>query len=219
MPRTDDTRTATRESFAAILVAALVGMGLIAYSLLTPLISRPGPDADSFWTALRIDADEVEGYASLAEMHAQADAVVVGRLTSFEPGRVFQGDAAEDKVGYAVAKVEVVELIRGGDLADGLPLEFLLSSGKTDFEAQVTALAADLPEERVVLFLRAKRGSGEEGLWRVVNSKGLWAATSRAFVDAPLSVEPPTTTDLYATELKTVGSIDDLIELLRSYGG
>lgn len=216
------TRAAFRSPRAAVLTvigAIVIGSCLLALSAISMRLDSPGQDFASFWAALRIDADEAEGFTSLEEMHARSDAVIVGRLTSFEVSRVLQGDAAEDRVGYAVSNVEILEQIRGGSLVEPVRLEFLLTSGSPDFEAQVKAAAADVPTERVVLFLRAKRGSAEAGLFRVVNSKGLWAETMRAPIDAPLSVEAPFATGLYGTELRDVRTIDDFVALLRSYGG
>jgi len=69
----------------------------------------------------------------------------------------------------------------------------------------------------MVFFLRHKRGSGEVGLFRVVNSTGLWAPTVRSELDTPLAEAPPDQTGTYRDELSRVTSMDGLKRLVSNY--
>lgn len=166
-----------------------------------------------FWSGLRIAGDEAEGYASLKEMKAEADAVVIGTFGSFEVGRRFQADAPEDVTAYAVAEVVVKERL-GGLVPDRLKLEFLWSGPIERVAEGVTEMADTMPTGDLVLFLRAKRGANEDGLYRVVNSVGLWAATDRADLDTPLGDES-SGISLYAEELRSVRSLADFVREIK----
>lgn len=164
--------TTTRRDFLSLLVVMLsltllsVGCGRA--------VDSDASDGTAFWGPLRVQGDEVEGYSSLSEMADEADAVVRGRFAGYGPSRTLGTDTPEDTVTYAAAEVEVVEVLRGEVPADALPVEFLVSAPADQVDALIEEQQRALPEGEVVLFLREKRGEGESGLYRVVNSNGLW---------------------------------------------
>lgn len=165
---------------------------------------------EAFWAQVRLGgADEVEGYATLAEMTSKADLVVLGTFASVQLSRTIQGDAPQDQVAYALVTVDVAEAANGSEAPSTLPLEFLLPD-PSDPSEQVERMSEHLPKGQVVMMLRAKTGDGESGLYRLVNSYGLFAATGRSVLDTPLAEATPASVGLYAAEL---GSIESLAEL------
>ena len=64
----------------------------------------------------------------------------------------------------------------------------------------------------VLVFLRDK-GGAEAGLYRLVNSQGLWTSTARATVDAPLAEDAPGSGP-YKNELAEISTIDELADQL-----
>src|SRR6185503_7424836 len=169
-----------------------------------------------FWRTFEFGpaVDEVSHFESIVEMLAASDAVVVARVGSIEVGRVFHGDAPGDVVPY-ISVVLVIDRVIAGDLEGPIRLEFM-AGGIEDGAARLVAqLATELLADSVVVFLHAKRGVGEAGLWRVTNSIGLWAPTARAPLDTPLRSEAPVPAGLYAAELVGVSDIGGLVELLE----
>lgn len=181
--------------------------------------SAPPEAADTkdeqFWAPLRITGDEAEGFATLSEMVASAETVARGRLMNLRVSREFRGEAVEDVVTYAAADFKVDEVLAGDGIADTVPLEFLLSASADDAQAQVDAQRGQIPSTDIVVFLRAKRGEGESGLYRVVNSYGLWTPSSRAPLDTPLSEERAGGIERYGTELADVDSLAELISYVK----
>jgi hypothetical protein len=168
----------------------------------------------TFWPSLRVSGDEVESYATLSEMARDADAVVMGTFKSFSPSRTIRGDAPEDVVVYAKGELEIQQNVVGAAPSRTVALEFILPPG--DADSLVGQLDSALPRGPMLVFLRAKRGDGEAGLFRVVNSRGLWANTERSPVDTPLAEEPPATSGLYAEERAGVQSVDELAKRLTA---
>lgn len=199
----------------------------------SPSASESGEDLvlgdDSlFWETLRVNADEVEGYESMAEMAIEADAVVLGTIESIDGIRTVQGDAAEDVVTYVVASVRVDDTLRGSaEASQPILLEFLLNLPVDRTDAAVDDLRRALPDGDLVLFLRAKRGGEESGRYRLVNSLGLWAQTTDG-LGSPLAgpsedvddEEGPTgdigLVERYADELAGLSTVVDLAEMLRA---
>jgi hypothetical protein len=171
-------------------------------------------DHVSFWPSLRVAGDEVESYATLSAMARNADAVVMGTFKSFSPSRTIRGDAPEDVVVYAKGELEIQRTLVKAAPSSTVALEFILPPGEPD--ALVDQLNATLPREPMLVFLRAKRGKGEAGLFRVVNSRGLWAATERSAVDTPLAEESAMSSGLYAKERAGVQSVGELATRLTT---
>jgi len=96
---------------------------------------------------VRAEVEEVERNDSLRGITLGADAVVLGRVRSVEPGRIFSG------CGYAAATVDV-EALLAGDLPAGsrdqLTLEYF------GFCSSLPELGEEIPRGRAVFFLRNK---------------------------------------------------------------
>ncbi len=180
--------------------------------------SRTGsaPEGDGrFWETLRVEGDEVEYFPSLADMVKSADAVVVGTFEGFSASRTIVGDAPEDSVLYGKATLLVSEVLTGPTLGDTVPVEFLLPIMPGEGDAIVQEMAASLPKSEMVLFLRAKLGTNEGGLFRLVNSYGLWAQTERSALDTPLSELTPMATGVYAEELMGIATLEEFVEYIK----
>ena len=113
-------------------------------------VGDPVPKQISTWTGGGVEAMEVEHHATLAELAGSADAVVRGRFTSVEAGRVF-GDPAGYQLSYAALTLRVDEVLAGG-AAPEITLEVPLWNGPDS----LTALTGSVPVGDVLLFLRAK---------------------------------------------------------------
>lgn len=201
------TRSRRRHAVAAL--AVMVSLGVTACGG-----SDTSAPTDSAYAALRVQGLEVESYGSLREMAGGADLVVIGKFTSFDISRTIQGDAAQDVVVYGKATLVVTRKVVEEPVATELPVEFLLPYGPDEAAAKAAEFAAGLPQEEVLVFLRHK-GGAEAGLYRLVNSQGLWTSTVRATLDAPLAEEAPGSGP-YKGELAGIGSIDELADQLST---
>jgi hypothetical protein len=166
--------------------------------------------ADSF-TMLRLEGAEVESYGSLTAMKRSADAVVMGRIVSFGVSRTVRGDDPLDIVVYGSAVVDVSRQLSGRALGGSVAVEFLLPYQPAEATKHAAAFNAALPRAQALMFLRHK-GGAEAGLYRLVNSAGLWAGTTRAAVDTPLTDEAPGHDGSFKTELNSVRSVNQLAD-------
>ena len=201
-----------RHTVLFLLIAASIA--LAAWTVLA-ITRDTAHDADEFWQAFQIGGDEVEGYPTLQAMAEAADGVVIARLTSLGLSRTVQGDAEQDLVGYAGARVTVERTI-AGSVPDVLTLELLIPTTATTLTEQgldtfAARFANELPAESVLLFLRDKGGK-EEGLYRVVNSLGLWISDPDG-VRAPLYPADPGEV-VYADETAGVSNFAELADRL-----
>jgi len=170
----------------------------------------------AFWQALRIGGDEVEGFTTLGAMTRAADVVGVGRIVSFDLGRMIQGGTPEDIVGYGAAKLELDEAIGGPAQVEPITLEFLLPGHPDNYKAMVKDLQGSVPVGPVLVFLR-HTGGNEAGLFRLVNSRGLWTSTPRSGVDAPLTEAGGV--DFYGHEIGDFTELDQLVAYVKSQSG
>lgn len=191
---------------------ALIGvLVVIALAGCTGGSRAPGPTA--FWDALRVNgADEAEGWATFREMEAAADIVMVAEVVSFGLSRTIQSDANEAIVGYGKAQFRVIETLRGKPPEGLVPVEFLLPGNPKDYAARAEEMGRAVPEGRFLVFLRHKGGS-EAGLYRLVNSNGLWGEGQGSTIDAPVS-DPEHGTP-YEAELSHLDSFEELIAYAR----
>jgi hypothetical protein len=141
---------------------------------------RNAENSEHFWTSLQYDFIEAEHYSSLGAMARAADAVVIGRLTSIVPGRVW-GDPP-DAAYYAEARLEVTRLIAGSLVPVDGALQFELFMAEPEV---FDGLKATLPTEEGIYFLRNKGAEAavlgksvatenhEAVYYRLVNMAGL----------------------------------------------
>ena len=125
--------------------------------------------------------EEVESYDTAAEMALASDIVAVGSFQDFRVSRTIQGDAAEDVLIYIGATFVPSNVIAGEPGHDVIVVEFISPSPNTDATLSEVNDAAD---KEVLVFLRNK-GGAEDGLYRLVNSAGLWEESNDQLV-APL---------------------------------
>lgn len=135
--------------------AALVAVAITTASLFVAALPRSDSArtvSDAFWTSLAIRGSEIEHYYSLESMAAAADAVVDGQIVSAAPGRVF-GDEV-DAVHYAALAVRISHVYSGSPLLtddSSFTLEVIVPDATS-----VQAIAAELPSEPTIFFLRNK---------------------------------------------------------------
>ena len=210
-------------------LAAFAALIAVSVTVTVHVALRPAGSADrespadqgaseptDVWAPLRVVGPlEAEHYPTIEAMRDSADAVVAGSFVSFGT-RVFQGDAVEDVLVYLVAMVRVDEVLAGSLPDRTVPVEFLVPSAVADDAPVLATLSATLPRTELVFFLRHKRGDGEAGRYRVVNSTGLWAATGRSDLDTPLTEAPPEAAGTYRDELSHVASLHELKLLATS---
>lgn len=172
-------------------------------------------DSEVFWKALRVPgANEFESYRTFDEMTVAADVVVRGQIGSLEISRTIQGDAEEDVVVMASAKVRDVEILAGEVPDNDLAVEFLIPFAP-QVAQEVVSAASSAPSYDAVLFLRDK-GGRESGIYRIVSSTGLWVSENGQ-TRAPLAEEEglgPSTR--FFDELSNIDSTADLADLIRS---
>lgn len=112
--------------------------------------------SDAFWSHFHVVGSEVEQYDSLDSMAAAADVVFLGRVTSVAKGRIFgdanSGNPEETQVQYATLTVDVERLLAGSLPSDTryVSLEMIM------FDSEITSMAANLPAEDSIFFLRNK---------------------------------------------------------------
>lgn len=195
-------------------VPRYIGTKAIVVAALAALVGCGGAGAvepthdESFWGPIRISGDEVEGYTTLADMARSADVVAVGQATDFGISRKIATDAPEDVVTYGFILFSPAEVLYG-TAPDPIPIEFIINVHPDDVDATAAEQIRSVPNGDLIVFLREKRGSGEEGLYRLVNSYGLWTELD-GDLTAPAAEDPTEAYERYKTELAAVDSLDDL---------
>jgi len=171
-----------------------------------------------FWEQYQFSAFEVEAYSSIEDMARAADAVVSAQIVSVGPGRVFQGDTPEDRVYYASLGLQVEEQLLGAQVKSPLEVELLLPQVFDDqgFQLAVTELAGWVPKGKILVFLREKNDP-DPGVYRPVNSVGLFASTDRADIDTPLSFETPAESGVFQSSLGDIEDIHDLVAFVATF--
>lgn len=185
---------------------------LVAFVGISGAASCSTGDAEdeAFWSELRLagGAVEAEQYDSAKAMVEAADFVAQGRFVGTKGVRLIQGDAAEDQVFLAQLVFEVGQVVNGPDSDPTIIVEFLVgSASEKEAQAVVDVLQKATPETGILLFVRHKRGAQESGLYRPINSLGLWAEREGK-PNAPLSDDDSRAGQL----LRSAGSPDDLGE-------
>jgi hypothetical protein len=172
------------------------------------------PAASAFWESLRITGMQVEHYDSLSSMTKSADIVASGMFVDFKLSREVQTSTGEDAVAYGVATLQVAKVLAGDAGKKAIAVEFLLPDAPLDLSKRIASMKAVLPAENVVVFLRHK-GGGEAGLYRLVNSWGLWTSDNRTLTAPLVAVEAEADTGrTYTTELSKIADLDGLGDLI-----
>lgn len=192
----------------------LVAFGAVLMATLLLTSCGNSSNDEEFWNSTRITGNEVEPLLGFADMARSADVVVLATLAPATSSRRVGGNA-QDAVDYLQVTVQVEKVLAGSAPSSRLPLEFLVSvADPRSAKSAINQLSANLPDGQMVLFLREKRGDGEAGLYRVVNSRGLWTRTERGAVDAPLSEDNPKEDPTYNMDLSTAGDLGGLVALV-----
>ncbi|MDG4824013.1 hypothetical protein O7635_19330 [Asanoa sp. WMMD1127] len=174
-------------------------------------LSNSGDASERFWETFRITGDEVEPYAPMGSMVMSADATVLGRFSGVGKMRTVSAEAG-DSVHYLAVNLSVSRQLAGGRIPSPVPVEFMISAQQgAGPDDAVKEVSASLPQGEMVVFLRHK-GGAEAGLYRVVNSRGLWTATSRDAIDTPLAEQPARNDDHYKADLASVASVSALAD-------
>jgi hypothetical protein len=170
----------------------------------------------AFWEPVAICGEWVEEHPTIATMANAADAVVLGRVDGVTAGRTVQG-GPQDFYAETNLVVDVDEVLR-----NTIPARFELSLvlprviTPEAVEPAVKAMQENLPEERLVLLVRAR--SDVEGLYRLMSDKALWTRTTRAVLDNPIAENDCSDHWGEAVQKRFLGDVqkmDELIQLLR----
>lgn len=216
--RIDEARRLKRAIWAAALSLSIAGsLTACADSHPDAIQSNSGGtqgSSERFWQTFRIAGDEVEPYASFESMAETADATVLARFDEVGEFRTITGDA-NDAVHYVSINLTVTRDLAETGVPSSVPLEFMvIPSRGQEIESVAEEINAALPKGEMVVFLRAKKGVGEEGLYRILNSRGLWTSTTREDLDAPLAEEPVNDDAKYAGDLVKASNVAELADLV-----
>lgn len=156
--------------------ATLAAMTLLLMAASACSTGRPAGDDLGFWTALAFHAEWAEAYASVTDMAAAADLVVVGTIDQVTAGREW-GDPreAQNRVASLLFTVGVDEVLHGAmpdPTVDAVAWEYThpaynLSQiqGRLTDDGLVedrTGTVQPFPTRRVLLFLRLRDDLGSE---------------------------------------------------------
>lgn len=196
-------------------------MGSVALVIVLVAVGMTQSNAarsDRFWGLIAYQFMEAESFDSLDGMRAGADAVVLGRIISLTPGRVW-GNPPSDAAWYATAIVQVDQVFAGRLVQPGPTIQLELFMA----EPQVfDSLAATIPfGEEAVYFLRNKGAEAaflgrsmesqvtESQYYRLVTSKALIRHQGTVALAAVAAAEP---------FLRNVDGVpwDGVLEALRS---
>jgi hypothetical protein len=214
-------RRATRANVVPIASFVAAGMLAVAFGVFAAGSRTDAGAGASVWEGAVVEAMELEGYTSLAEMARSADAVVRGQVVAVEPGRIF-GEPTGTQLHYAAATIRVEEVLAGGlpsRDADRVTLEIPLFDGPH----QIAGLQDGLPWAETVFFLRSKAESArdagmsreaqlaETGYYRLVTMRAL-------LVNEEGSAVPMTDSPDFLAELEGI-DFEEVVDTIRSSGG
>lgn len=172
---------------------------------------------DAFLTAVRVNGYDKEPFSSLSDMFKSADLVVRGNLRDFRLDYVFRGDAPGGELAIATAALDANEVLRGRMSQPTVTVAFSIPEASEDDAQEIVQRAGrELPKGEVLLFLRDIRPESPGTRYRLINSSGMWAATTRSQLDTPSSVATPQESDSpFFDDVRGVQDIDGLAALLR----
>lgn len=133
---------------------------------------------------------EIEYFSGLSDIRDRSSAVIVGRVLGSGPGRVIVGDVPNDVLTMESIEIEVIEFLAGTrtvEVGEVLLMEPM---------QPVSEIAHDTVW---ILFLRNKQDDGrgmpnsnalesEIGIWRQVNSQGMYVDTGQGHPVNPVAV-------------------------------
>ena len=187
-----------------LLTATLLILSLLVLSGCSSL------SAPAAWRNVQVGpgASEVESYSSFEEMAAAADAVGIADITGVRGLR----QIGEERTGG----VFMVQLgLRMQDRIKGpaeVTLELTLSTGQLQRAREAAEqIEGQLTRSEALVYLRRKADTPD--FHRPVNSFGVWIDLG-SDLGAPLAGEAPS--DQLSTELRTVDSLEELLELSKS---
>lgn len=172
----------------------------------------------AFWEAFVFGpaVDEVERFHTLEQMLVASDAVITARVRDVAISRILGAEPGENGIAYIRVELDVDHVIAGQAPAS-VPVEFIAFGAPDGGAVLVERLKRQLPVDSAVVFLHAKRGANEAGLYRVTSSTGLWAPTARSRLDSPLRMDTPEASGLFAAELAGITDLAGLVALLADY--
>ncbi len=161
----------------------------------------------SSWASLKVDANEVESFATLKEMSDKAELVVRGKVVAIDGARVAGSDLGAATAHFVTYQL-VVEWAKGPTRKGTvLPVEFFATNGARPFDEWLKDLQSSPFPQDTVYFLREKKDGSNA--YRIVNSFGLWEQKGNS-VKAPLSDDG--SPSKYEAETLKFKSLDDLIK-------
>lgn len=125
--------------------------------LLSAPLAQVAPDPSGPMGDAGVEALEVDRFTSLPAMIAGSDAVVRGTVVNVEPGRIF-GDTDRSPLHYAAVTITADETL-AGSLAPPGASEVILEIPLFDGPDAIDRLAATLPGDEGIFFLRSKQAS------------------------------------------------------------
>ena len=193
-----------RASAIATLVLSLAGCAQ----------EKPPAPSSAELGALRISGDEVEPYLGFDRMRESADLAVLGELGDAKGIRTVGEPGSE---AYLLQFEVKPDSVMRGSAPESIVVEFTLGAAtREQAEAAQKVYSDVLGGTEAILYLRAKQGHGEAGLYRPVNSLGFWITTQEAPVSAPLAEVDPATLPQFRTDLAAADSLDDVV---TAHGG
>lgn len=191
------------------LVGALAALALaLALAGCTGATTNPPSAADL--ATFQISGDEVEPYVGFDDMRKSADLSVLGVLGDPQGIRTVGEPGSE---AYLLQFAVKADTVLAGRAPDEVVVEITLGATSREQADQALKQYAELLQgHEVLLYLRAKQGPGESGLYRPVNSLGFWMATAEAPASAPLADFDPATLAQFSKDLATEHTLVDIVD-------
>lgn len=145
-------------------------------------------------------------FNSVSEMASASNVIAIGRFVGFGLSRQVPGSVSNPPVTYAAAEFSVEQYAKGQDTGEPITLEFVSSSDN------ISLIAAALPTERMLVFLSQKTGADEVGLYRLVNSDGLFVEVQDG-IARPFALAESVALD---AELQGAETLEQVVSLLSA---
>lgn len=158
------------------------------------------------WDVFAMQANEVEGFATLTEMGMMADDVMIAQATGVDGVR-HAGAEREEGIDLAQVRFEVIRSISDWDASESVVVEFYVPTPESAkaLEERITGF----PPTLLALREKRTREGKETGFYRLVNSRSLWAEQPDGGLVAPLAEDVGGEPE-FASELAEIKSLEDL---------